>query len=171
MILGVVRPLKSLSVRHYIVILFTIFFPTIVPSLVSSGIGGLVLVVFVYLVWPAIVVLSVASMLKGDKSKAEQSVDQKLKGLSSELQLLKEEHKRTTAGLKDQVTEIDRVMRSAFEELGVVLPPRRTLLRADMVGGAASGGAALSVRSPKRLVRFRHWVWRHALRFWRWFYG
>ena len=172
MILRVLRLLASLSLRQYMVILITIILPAIfLPILAPSIPGGPVVLPIVYFVWSVVAVLSVASMLKDDRSKAAQSVDRKLENLSREVQLLKDEHLRRTAGLQDQVNEIDRVVRSGFEGLGVVLSPRRSSLRANISAGVPRMSATLTVDSPNRIVRFRRWVQRHALRFWRWFYG
>ena len=171
MILKAARLVRSLSRRQYAMIVITIVIPALIFLLPSSITGGPVWVAVIYIGWIAVVVLSVASMLEEDRSKAQQSVDRKLKILSTEVQRLKDVHSQTTAGLKDQVTEIDSVMRSTFEQMGVVLPPSTISLRASFSAGAAQMSATLTVVGESRMTRFRHWVQRHALQFWRWFYG
>ena len=172
MILKAARRVRSLSRRQYAVIIITIVIPALIlPVLPSSITGGPVRLAVIYIGWIAVVVLSVASMLDEDQSKAKQSVDRKLKTLSTEVQRLKDGHSRTTAGLRDQMTEIDSVMRATFEEMGVVLPRRPISLRASFSAGTAKMSATLTVVGESRMTRFRHWVQRHALQFWRWFYG
>ena len=172
MILKAARLVRGLSRRQFAMIIITIFISALIFSVLPSWItGGHVWVAVIYICWIPVVILSVASMLEEDRSKAEQGVDRKLTILSTEVQLLKDEHSRTTAGLKDQMTEIDSVMRATFEEMGVVLPRRPISLRASLSAGTPKMSATLTVVGESRMTRFRHWVQRHALQFWRWFYG
>ena len=81
---------ESLSRRQYAVIIITIVIPALIlPVLPSSITGGPVRLAVIYIGWIAVVVLSVASMLDEDQSKAKQSVDRKLKTLSTEVQRAK----------------------------------------------------------------------------------
>ena len=172
MILKAARLVRGLSRRQFAMIIITIFISALIFSVLPSWItGGHVWVAVIYICWIPVVILSVASMLEEDRSKAEQSVDRKLTILSTEVQRLKDEHSRTTAGLKDQMTETDSIMRSTFEKIGVVLPRRTISLRASFSAGAAQMSATLTVVNQKRMARLRHWARRHAVRFWRWFYG
>ena len=172
MILKAARLVRGLSRRQYAMIIITMFISVLIFSVLPFWItGGHVWVAVSYICWIPVVILSVASMLEEDRSKAEQSVDRKLTILSTEVQRLKDEHSRTTAGLKDQMTETDSIMRSTFKKIGVVLPCRPISLRASFSAGAAQMSATLTVVGESRMTRFRHWVQRHALQFWRWFYG
>ena len=172
MILKAARLVRSLSRRQFAMIIITIFISALIFSVLPSWItGGHVWVAVIYICWIPVVILSVASMLEEDRSKAEQSVDRKLTIVSTKVQRLKDEHSRTTAGLKDQMTETDSIMRSTFKKIGVVLPRRTISLRASGSLGAIEGSARLTVVGQNRMARFRRWVQDHGRRFWRWFYG
>lgn len=172
MILKALRLVRTLSRRQCAVVIFTIVISTLFFPLLQSWIpGGPVGLAVIYLGWIAIVFLSVASMLEEDRSKAEEGVDQKLNVLSTEVQRLKDEHSRTTAGLKDQMTEIDKDMRSTFKLMGVVVPRRPISLRADFSAGAPTISASATVVGESRIARFRRWIKNRTLRFWRWLYG
>lgn len=170
MILKAVILFKSLSSHQYLVIILTIILPAILFRFLESWTSCELVLAIVYVVWAVIAVLSVASMLEKDRLKAEQSIARRLEKVSNDLKLLKDENIRKTTGLQDRLTEMDRVYRSAFEELGIVLPPPRIRLRGSITAETGTS-ATLSVVNPRRIVRLWSWVRRQALRFWRWFYG
>ena len=172
MILRVVRLLASLSRTQYVVIFATIIFPALgFQFLPSSTVGDLIIRPIIYVLWSAIAVLFVALMLREDKSKAEKNVDQKFKNLTDEIQEVKDDLKHKKNGLQDQVDEINKVMRTAFKELNVVLPPPSVFLRVEFNAGAAHMSAKVTVNNRKKMTRFRFWFKRQSRRFWRWVYG
>ena len=162
MIFRLVGLLKALSRPHYLMIVVTIILPVAVTSFIAYGFSCLV----VGLVggWSLTVLVSVAWMLNHDKSVAERNVDWKLEGLSKEVGTLRDDQTNATADLQDQVSETNRVMRSGFEELGLVLPPRRISLRASLTSGPATFSASGIGRSPNKLVRWCRWVRRRVRR-------
>ena len=172
-----VRRLRSLPILHYGSIFTTIIFPPIIPpvlSLFCITMGPVWLLVG-YSFWSLIVVLVIASLVYHDRSKMEQDVDRKLinlfTNLTGKVQLLKDEISQTTRGGQDRVTEIESVMRSVFEELGLRLPPRQVSGQATISSGMPQISATGTATRPHLGLRFGRWVKRHSRHFWRWFYG
>ena len=115
-------------------------------------------------VWSALAMLAVASMLKGDRSAEDQLVDRKLEALSSQTSRLSEEHQDLGADLRQQVSDLEETVRATLkEELEIALPPRPTRLRATMRAGGPRMSATLTVVGGSKLVRTRQWF-RHAMR-------
>ena len=158
-----------LSGYHYRMIVLTILLPAIGPaSLALFGPDHFILRVILYVaaffVWSVSVVLAVASMLKRDKSEAEQLMSQRLETLSTQIGRLKEEHEDSKVDFRQQVKNLEEVVRSTLrEELGVVLPPRPISIRARFTTGSPTGSASLSVVGGSRLARLRRWF-RRAMR-------
>ena len=97
MILGALRPFRSLSGYHYRTILITTILPVIGPLVIAFlAPGGLLLRVVLYvaafLVWSLCVVLAVASMVRRDWSEAEHLVEQQIATVSGRISGLEEQH-------------------------------------------------------------------------------
>ena len=102
--------------------------------------------------------LALASMLRSDSSEAEQQINQKLEALSDQICRLREEHNESRVDLRQQVDDLEKVVRSTFEELGVVLPPRPISIRAKAILGTFSVSAAnVTVVGGSKLARLRQW--------------
>ena len=105
--------------------------------------------------------LAVAFALERDRSKAKRFVSQEVTVVWREVRTLREQHADLIEGhgdsiedLRRQIDDLDAIIRSAFEELVVALPPREVVLHAQTIGsnvtmpaptvrstGGASGGA------------------------------
>ena len=124
-----------------------------------------------YGLWTIFVLFLVPKAFREDRSRAEQSIDWKLGGPKRDIQRLKGELEQTKTDLqeqKEQLAEMDRVMRIGFSEADVTLPPRRISLRSSFAFDVPQAAVTLHARGGGRLVR---WVKRPALRFWKWFWG
>ena len=125
MILWAWGKLQALSPWEYLAIFVTVLIPVVVSSVLdlSGGWVGLMLAG-----WCPFSVLLIAVAHREQQERAERSVDEKVEEVSSLLQALGEQHDETAAklaGLDQQVDEVDQVMRTSFERLGVDdLPPR-----------------------------------------------
>ena len=172
MILWAVEKLASLSRKQILVILATVILPAIVfPFLLSWIPGEFIVRPVIYILWSLIAFLSVASMLHEDKAKAEEDVNRKVNDLSNEVQKMKKNRENTFAGLQNQLDELDRVVRSGFEEIGHPLPPRRISLRGSIEFDALQASGALTVRNRKGMRRLLLWVKRQAYRLKQLIYG
>ena len=177
MILNALRHFRSLSGYHYRMIVLTILLPAIGPtSLALFGpdhfILRVVLYVAAFLVWAVFAVLAVASMLKRDRSEAEQLMSQKLEAVSAQISRLKEEHEDLRVEFRQQVNDLEEVVRSTLrEELGVVLPPRPSSIRAKFIGGSTSMSATLTVVGGSKMARLRRWFRGTMRRIWEVVYG
>ena len=170
MILSALRLFRSLSRYHYRTILLTVLLPVIGPPMIAYfGPNCLVLQVILYvaafLVWSVLAVLAVASMLRRDRSEAEQQMAQEFEELSGQIRRLKDQQEDLRMDLRQQVDDLEEVVRSTLsEELKVVLPPRPISLRATAILGVASMSAAIgTVVGGSRLARLRGWF-RRAMR-------
>ena len=181
MILGVLRLFRIPSLYHYRTIIITILLPAIVP--LSGGFSApdilrVLFYVLVFLVWSVVTVLSVASMLKRDRSDAELLLNHKIEALSAQIDRLREEHEDhdhedLRADLRQQVNDLEEVVRATLKEnLGVVLPPRRVSLRAKAFHiGLSWNVGKMIVDGGSRVARFRQWVRRKIRRIWEVVYG
>ena len=127
-----------------------------------------------YWAWTIGVLVFVPNAFREDRSRAEQNVDLKLEGPQRDIQELKDELERKISELqeqKEQLAEMDRVMRIGFERANVTLPPRRMSLRALLTLDAMQPTVTLDPRAG----RFVRWVKYPALRFcksfWKWLKG
>ena len=121
-----------------------------------------VLYVVAFLVWSVIAVVVFASTLEKDKSEAEQLVAQKVEALKGRIGKLEEEHLDLRVDLRQEVDNVvdnlEEAVRSAFEQLGVVLPPRRTSIRARASHICLSMSAPNStVVGGSKVARLREW--------------
>ena len=172
MILWAVRLLASLSRTQYLVILATIISPAIgFQFLPSSTPGELIIRPIIYVIWSAIAVLFVALMLREDKSKAEEGVNQKIKNLSNEVQTLKSEHQGLITGLGDRIDDVNSVMRDAFSQLNVTLPPPTVIGRPLPVNWKIQVSSVKVTLKQNRLKHSWQFVKQQAKRIKRWVYG
>ena len=77
-------------------------------------------------------VVLVPIAFRKDRSRAEQNVDLRLEDPQRDIQRLKDELEQTKTdlqGQKEQLAEMDRVIRIGFERANVTLPPRRMALQ------------------------------------------
>ena len=161
MILWAWRKLQTLSLLQHMVTVFTVLLPVLPISLFNlSG----VCILLIYAGWSPVAVLLIASAHKQQWERAEWSVDEKIEEVSGRLQQLKEEHSGRMTGLKGEIDELERAMRSAFEGIGVSLPSRRVLLRGSAVLPGVQGSATLSVRGGRRWSLLWRWVKRQLRR-------
>ncbi len=177
MYLSIRRWLRSLSFYHYKTIGITTLLPVIVtPILAHFGPAPLVLQVivyaFVFFLWSASAVLAVAYMLTRDKSEAEQLVSQNVDALLEQISRLSEEQKDLRLDIRQQVDDLEEVVRSTFEQLGVVLPPRPISVRAKGAFFSFDVPAANgTVVGGSRVARLRRWFRRITSRLWGVVYG
>ena len=177
MILTILRLLKSLSGYHYRTVILTILLPAVGPASLAffapdCFVLRVVLYLAAFLVWSLLAVLAVASMLRRDRSEAEQQVDQKFQALSSRVNDLGEKQENIAAGLRQQVKDLEETVRKTLkEELEVVLPPRPVSIGVSIPSGISTTSVAVTVSGGSKLVRFKRWVRRALRRFWELAYG
>lgn len=177
MILSALRLLRSLTIFHYRMILFTILFPVIGPPVIAYfGPDHLVLQIILYvaafLLWSLFAVLAVASMVRRERSESEQLVAQQITTLSGQISRLEEQHEDLSVDLRREVDNLEEVLRTTLsEELAVVLPPRPISLRARITAGSPTVSATLSVVGGSKVARLRQWLRRKARRLWEVVYG
>ena len=178
MILNVWRVFRNLAWYHHVMIIITVLVPLIWSGIITLWLpDGLVLKVILHLAaLPAFFVLAelaVAVALRSDRSKAAQFVSQEVDVVSGEIRTLREQHGdvREQHGdvigdLRRQIDDQDQVFRSAFEDLGVVLPGRRISVSAKPVAwnimvseatGAVTGGSKWA-RLRRLFQSFRLWL-------------
>ena len=176
MILSALRLFRSLTGYHYKMIILTILLPVIgFPIIDYFGpdlcVVRVILYVAAFSVWSVSAVLAVASMLRSDSSKAEQQTNQKLEALSDQICRLRAEHKESRVDLRQQVDDLEEVVRSTFEDLGVVLPPRPVSVGAKAINWTVSVSAANVTVGGSKLARLRQWFRRAMRRSWEVTYG
>ena len=169
MILGARRLFRSLARYHHAMIIITILVPfiwsVIIPFLVPDC---LVLQVILYAAAFTVLLvsaeLSVAFALKRDRSNAERFVSQEVEVVAGEIRTMRaqlgaliEQQGDFIKDLQQHLDDLDNGIRSAFEELGVVLPARRVPLRARAIFGSATMSAptlcATGGSKWRRLIR------------------
>ena len=124
-----------------------------------------------YGLWTILVLFLVPTAFREDKSRAEQSIDLKLEDPKKDIQRLESELEQSKTDLqaqKEQLADMDRVMRDGFDKVGVTLPPRKIHIRASFISGISQLRVAVNVSGGSRLAR---WVKRPVRRFWKWFCG
>ena len=172
MILMIKRCFRSLPVHHRITIFITMLLPAFWSSVLVYIARDPVLYGAVFLVWAVIAVVVLASTLKKDRSEAEQLVSQPVEALSGRIGKLEEEHGDLRVDLRQEVDNLEEAVRSTFEQLGVVLPPRRISLRAKAFHISASWSVDnLTVVGGSKVARLRKWFRRSMRRLWEVVYG
>ncbi len=124
---------------------------------------------YAYGLWTVAVLILAPKAFRDDKFRAKEDVDFKLEGLKGYIQRLQGELEQTTTDLqnqREQLAEMDRVMRIGFERAVVSLPPRRISLQASHSFNVwqptitLESRAGLLVRWVQRpVLRFKNWVW------------
>ena len=165
------RKLKILSTYHYTTIFITILLPALFSLAISYFelvlVLKIVLTVAVFPVWSVFAVLAVASMLTHDRSKAEQLITQQVGALPGRIRKLEEGQQDLRVDLRQEVDNLEKTVRSTFEELEVVLPPRRISIRPKPVRFSFIVSAAnVNVVGGSKVARLRLWL-RRAMR-WLW---
>ena len=177
MILSALRLFRSLSSYHYRTIILTVLLPAIwSPTIAYFGPDSLVLQFVLYmaafLVWSVLAVLAVASMLKGDRSEAEQLLAQQVEALSGRIDKLEEEHGDLRVDLRQEVDNLEKAVRSTLEGLGVVLPPRPISVRPKPVRLSFNVSAPnVTVVRGSKVGRLRLWLQQATRRLWGVVYG
>ena len=160
MYLYVRRLFRIPSRYHYFMIIVTILLPAIGTSIIINfGPDCLVmrslLYVGAFLSWSTFVVVAVAAMLERDRSEVAQLVDQQIGALPDRIRMLEEDHGDLR---EDLPQEVEKVVRSTLEELGLVLPPRRVTLRAKpLIVNASISAPNLTVVGGSKVARLRQW--------------
>ena len=146
MILNVRRLFKNLHWYHHVMIIVTILVPFLLSVVFPLWLPDcLVVQLFLYaaaaLVLFVLAELAVAFALERDRSKAKRFVSQEVKVVWREVCTLREQHADLIEGhgdsiedLRRQIDDLDAIIRSAFEGLGVVLPPKEVVLHAQTIG-------------------------------------
>ena len=181
MIRGILRRFRSLPVHHRITIFITILLPVIwlpviwtplIAYITCDPVLQVVLHVVVFLLWSVIAVVAFASTLKKDKSEVEQLVAQQVEALSGRIGKLEEDHGDLRVDLRQEVDNLEEAVRSTFEQLGVVLPPRRISLRAKAFHiGLSMSAPNLTVGGGSKVARLWEWFRRSMRRLWEVVYG
>ena len=176
MILRIKRCFRSLPVHHRITIFITMllpaFWPPVLAYIARDPVLHVVLHGAVFLVWSVIAVVVLASTLKKDRSEAEQLVSQPVEALSGRIGKLEEEHGDLRVDLRQQVDDLEEVVRSTLsEELEVVLPPRPISIRARFTAGSPRMSATLTVVGGSKAARLRQLLRRAMSRLWEVVYG
>ena len=174
MILSAMSLFRSLSLYHYRVILITILLPVIWSSpLAYFGtehlIRQIIFHVAAFLVWAWFAVLAVGSMLRSDKSEAEQRVDHKIEALSGQTRRLTEELAELRAEFRHQAGDLEIVRSTLSEKLGVVFPPRPISMHAT--SGSPRASLNLTVVGGSKVARLRRWFRGAMRRLWEVVYG
>ena len=158
-------------------IIITILVPFILSVIIPLGLPTnpalqvvLYLVAFVALLVSA--ELSVAFVLKKDKSNAAEFVSEEVNVVSGEVRVLRKEHGDSIGQHADsierlwqQIADHYEINRAAFEKLGVPLPAQKFSVNARPVGWSVTvSQPTVTTRGGSRWGRFRLWL----RRFWSW---
>ena len=125
----------------------------------------------VYGLWLLFVVILGPKAFREDRARLEQTVDLRLEDPKRDIQRLEGELEQSKSDLqeqKEQLADMDRVMRDGFDKVGVALPPHKIRLRLSATSGAPQARFTLNVSGGSRLTR---WVKLPVRRFWKWFWG
>ena len=177
MILAALRLFRSLSGYHHRTILLTVLLPAIGPPAIAYFaptpiVLQVVFYVAAFLVWSVLAVLAVASMLRRDRSESDQLLAKQFEELSGQIRRLKEQQEDMRVDLRQQVDDLEEVVRSTLsEELQVDLPPRPISLRARFTAGSPTMSATLTVVGGSKAARLRQWLRRAMSRIWEVVYG
>ena len=177
MVLKARRLIRNLAAYHYITIVITILLPALLPLAIPDFNLGFALKVILtagaFLVWSAIAVLAVASMLDRDRTRAERLVNEQARDLQSRVSTIAEGQQNLRIDLRQEVDNLEETVRETLrDELGVVLPPRVVLGRATAVRFSFTASAASGTASGgSKVARLRLWFRRVMGRIWGIIYG
>ena len=167
MIRGVSRRLRTLSFRQYMGVLVTVLIPMVVSSVLDLSMGWVWLMLAG---WCLAAVLIMAEVFREERADVNQRIAEKVDQVLDQLRDLEtksEESAAIIAGLEGHINQVEEVMRSALEGIGVDLPARRYELCASVSSlGIVTGKAALQVRGGSRKARLWHWFKSKGKRFW-----
>ena len=167
MIRGVSRRLRTLSLRQYMVVLVTVLIPMLVSSILDLSMGWVWLMLAG---WCLASVLIMAEVFREERADVNQRIAEKVDEVLDQLRDLETKSEESAAiitGLEGHINQVEEVMRSAFEGIGVDLPARRYELRASVSSlGIVTGKAALQVRGGSRKARIWRWFKSKSKRFW-----
>ena len=171
MVLCLLRRWKRLHLRHKAEIILVIAAPPIAfRFLVHVGLS-LWAEALVYVGWAILAAQMVAYMVERDSREHKEGFEQHIEPLADELERQRVDFTRRMTGLEEQIREVDRVMRAAFAESGVELPPRRIQLSGEVAFDPPSGSAELGVWGRKWYVRLWRWTLGYARRFLKFVWG
>lgn len=145
--------------------------PEFLPLWTTVGPFDLPIKHIVYVLWLLFVVILGPKAFREDRARLENTVNLKLEDPKRDIQRLEGELEQSKTDLqaqKEQLADMDRVMRDGFDKVGVTLPPRKTPLQFSATSGAPQARFTLNVSGGSRLAR---WVKRPVRRFWKWFWG
>lgn len=168
---------RTLSGYHYRTIIITVLLPAIGPAILASFVFDsfilrTILYAAAFLVWAALAVLSVATMLTRDRADTERQISQKVEAISCQISVLKEAHDNLGTDLRLTVKDLEETVRTTLkEELGVSLPRPPVSIRASFDAGGATISANLKGARRGWLARFREWIKQIARRAWEVAYG
>ena len=115
-----------------------------------------------FLIWSLFAVLAVAAMLKKDRSESQSNLDEKLRVPSDQITKLREDLDVVKADYRQQVDNLEGVVRSTLrDKFGVELPRRPITVNANPVQ-FSFGVSAVTVTHTRgsRLARIGHWFLR-----------
>ena len=170
MVLRLWRRWNRLHFRHKVQILVIVAPPMAFRFLVHEELS-LWAEALAYVGWAILAAQVIAYMVEKDSRELIESLKQHIKPLAVELDDQKEESKRRMTGLEAQFRQVDQVMRAAFRESGIDLPPVRVQLSALAVSGPSSSTAELRIRCRRWYKRLWRWTLGYARKFFKLVWG
>lgn len=184
MILSAWRVFRSLAWYHHVMIVITILVPLGWSVFITfwapncwTVLAAIHLGAFLLLFVLAEFAVGVA--LRRDKAKAQDFVFQEVETVSEDIRALREQQTESSARqenllqtLRREIDEQEETFRSAFEELGVALPPRTVSIGFTVRSGRPTVSISVEVIPPSgrwarllwRMRRCRQWakekIWR-----------
>ncbi len=171
MVLYCWRRWKCLQFRHKAEIVLVIIAPPIAFRFLEFLWLNLWAETLVYFGWAVLATLMTAYMVEKDSRENKEGIEQRIEPLTDELERHRNDSTRRIISLEDQIRQVDQVMRAAFEECRVSLPPPQVPLSAHLTFGAASGSAKLQVRHQRWYRRFWLWILCYARGIWKLVWG
>lgn len=176
MILSLLRHVKNLSVRHYLVILVTVIVPVVFPTVMGYfEIGSLwvriAVDVGVILVWLVFVVVVVSRLVQREAGEVARSVAERLDPLSNQVSQLEDESRNAVADIRQQMRDLEERTGEAVRDLGGNMRPKSLNLRATFAGAVGLSSVAVSVSGGSRWRRIRRWLRRAVRLAWEFVYG
>ena len=166
MIRGVSRRLRTLSLRQYMVVLVTVLIPMLVSSILDLSMGWVWLMLAG---WCLASVLIMAEVFREERADVNQRIAEKVDEVLDQLRDLETKSEESAAiitGLEGHINQVEEVMRSAFEGIGVDLPARRYYVQASVSWSIMTGEATVEVRGGSRRARIWRWFKSKSKRFW-----
>ena len=158
MIRGVSRRLRTLSLRQYMVVLVTVLIPMLVSSILDLSMGWVWLMLAG---WCLASVLIMAEVFREERADMNQRIAEKVDEVLDQLRDLETKSEESAAiitGLEGHINQVEEVMRSAFEGIGVDLPARRYYVQASVSWSIMTGEATVEVRGGSRRAQLWRWI-------------